>query len=221
MANLDNVFYKLPARLAQAETVSKISDYKEVFLELDINHKVIYSYLLTTFKYNKSRSKPTIAAFEYLSLKCGVSLSTVKRKVKDLKLFGIISYESERTKAGSNSPNRYTEVVDLIKDDRFKLHNPKLSKFFSDKALKSLYIKDLFSSHPIDKSWTSQQAKFYWMNIHYELMMGVYLQGDKLSGSLYDDKVEFKMEDSLKDEDFKLLFELRSDELTTTTFDNV
>lgn len=213
MGKLDNVFYKLPARLAQAEKVSKIHNHKEVFLDIDLNHKVIYSYLLTTFKYNRMKGKPTFAGMEYLALKCGISLSTVKRKVRDLKEFGIITYITGRSMAGFNTPCEYTEIVDLISDNRFKLHNPKLNAFFKDKALKALYIRDLFSEHPIDKSWTPKQAKFFWINKHYELMTGLYLTGDKTSKVLYESCVGFKMEDSLKDEDFKLLFELRLEEL--------
>lgn len=209
---LKTMFYKAPVLVCQAETISKIVEGIEVFMPFELEHKSLYYYLLSSFKYDSMFHRDTIAANAYLSVKCGMSLSTVKRRIKDLRDFGVVTYETKRSKAGVNTPCKYTEVVDLVNDNRFKLNNPKLSKFFSDKALKSLYIKDLFSSHPIDKSWTSQQAKFYWMNIHYELMMGVYLQGDKLSGALYDDKVEFKMEDSLKDEDFKLLFELRYNE---------
>jgi len=217
MVALKDTFDKIPTILRQAEKVLRIdvAQGRELTLKLDLSHKIIYCYLFARFNYNTRKKVKTAMSIEYIALQCGTSDSTVKRKIKDFKEFGIITYSTSRSKSGHNSRCLYSEVVDLVNDDRYKLQSAQLTKFFRNAESKRDYLLDLFNNEKTDPSWSSLQLKYFLLNKHYELMTGLYLQGDKTSNILYDKKVfgvKFSMQDELKDGDFKILFDLRNEQ---------
>ncbi|AHK11346.1 hypothetical protein S14_237 [Shewanella sp. phage 1/4] len=225
MVSLSNTFDKIPVQLRQAEIVQRIdiSQSKELTLKLDLSHKLIYCYLFSRFTYNTRKKIKTTMSVEYIALQCGTSESTVKRKIKDLKQFGIITYSTGRSKSGHHSRSIYSEVVDLVNDDRYKLKSAKLIKFFRNAESKRDYLIDLFHIEKTDPSWSSLQLKYFMLNKHYELMTGLYLKGDKTSGMLYDKKlfgVTFTMQDELRDNDFKILFDLRNEQRDNPILEN-
>jgi len=190
---------KLYTRVRQANYITRIVDCVEEKLDFDLYHKTIYTLLLQRFQSNLKLNKTTRLSVPYIAAECALSVSSVERKLKELKAFGIVSYSSNRSKTGILTTSTYSSVVNLVNTDIYKLHGEDIRAYWKNINDKREYVESLKHDN-IDKTgWTLQECKYYWQNKNYQMITGVYLKGDMRKGLLYKEDVKFKWDNELRE----------------------
>lgn len=202
-------FDKLYTRIRQASCVTRIVNCIEESLTLDLYHKTLYTFILQRYESNLKAGKPTRLSIAYLAAECAISTSAIEHKLKDFKTFGIIDYETSRSKTGVFKTSVYTKVVNLITTDLFKLHGNPIKEYWKKINDKRELIESMKHDNVDKIGWTLQECRYYWQNKNYQMITGVYLSGDMRKGLLYKNDLNFKWQDELRD--FELDFLIKGD----------
>lgn len=179
---------------------------KRVLIKWTVNHTLIYSFMCAqiSFMYKMQMSLAFIGA------KCNLSERTVQRVFKDLESIHILNITRSYNN-GAFLPHTYDYIRDIAKDVRYRLiPNDKMkayTKKMSDRKNRLLLLKGVV----IDHTFTREQAIFLWKNRAYEERTGVFLEGDKTSGILYELDKSFTRYDELKEYEIKELEDKRDE----------
>jgi hypothetical protein len=190
---------KLFTRIRQANYITRIIDSKEEKLEFDIYHKTLYTFILQRFNSNLKLNKPTRLSIDYLAAECAFSSSSVDRKIKELKNFGIIEYITSRSKTGVFTTSTYTKVINLIDTNLYRLHGESIKTYWGKINDKREFVESMKHDNVDKTGWTKQESSYYWQNKNYQMLTGTYLSGDMKSGLLYKNDVKFRWENELRE----------------------
>lgn len=175
-------FTVLYDKIAQCGAVEYIQDNKKHVLEWDLYSATLYCYLFNKFNYYNE----TAISQERISADCNISQDTVFRRMKVFNTVGIITVEKgKRAFGGTWKVTKIKDVVNLLDTKLFKLIPNKYRKEYFDRLNKRKEKLSLLKGEVLQKGITQKQAINLYHNRNYELMTGLYLEGDKLNSLLY------------------------------------
>lgn len=178
---IDQGFFPAYVKVFQCGEVCTIVDHVEKSIPWDIYSSVVYSFILNRFMYFRSVQMTQ----EYIASNCNCSIDVVKKRIKQLEELKIVVIERGKVFSGLYKSNKYTSVIDITKDTKYKLKPSKVKKRY-EKTLKDRRKRlSLLKGIVISNKWTKDQIRNYISNKNYELITGIYLEGDKLNEKLY------------------------------------
>ncbi|MCP4991832.1 MAG: hypothetical protein GY928_38965 [Colwellia sp.] len=201
---LDNAFVPLFTEVLQAGGVEwGLGDGDKKVINWSVNHAVVYCFLMSQFSFMFKAQ----FSMMYISSCCNMSESTIKRIIKDLEDIDILSITKGFNAQGVAVSNTYDHVKDIIKSVNYKLVDSNHRKRYMKKLRDRKSRLALLKGEVISNNLTPEQVRFLWKNRAYEERTGVYLQGDKTKGILYQFDKAFTKYDELKDYEIKELEE--------------
>lgn len=207
---IDQEFFPSFSKVFKAGSIAFIKDHQEVSIPWDIYSAVIYSFLLNKFNYHNQLS----ISQDAISSNCNCSVDVVKSRLALMEDAGIVKIKRQPNGSGLMKANLYTNVIDITKSNKYRLINSKFTQHYYDLMKDRKKRLALLDGVVLKRSWTSHQVRNYLANRNYELVTGVYLDGDKLSSKLYMKYYNDKPEHDLS-QGFKLNDEIREYEYNT------
>lgn len=154
------------ARLKSAPPAKKGKPVPAEYLELTIERKILWSWIVDRYKFFKDQGKAFFDNQKDIAATCGVSESTVKRFLRELAEAGYI--KTHQTRIGGHKSNSYEVLEELvlltIKEDSKKAGNAKRNHVEAAPAPRVAsddFVEPYGDSHkPAGPDWTSEAIPY-------------------------------------------------------------